>query len=115
PVLGGDLVEVVRGLERARSRHVLCNHRWLAGNMPAEVARDHAAVEIVAAAGGVADGDGDGLAREELIDPLRGGAGRGKQRCRERRVDEVPATAPGPPDHERNTSRGSLPTAHSRR
>jgi hypothetical protein len=39
----------------------------------AQVARNHAAVKIVAAARGVADGDRDGLAGEERLGRLGGG------------------------------------------
>ena len=48
-------------------------------NVLAQVARHHAAVEIEAAARGVADGDRDGLAGEELLGRLGGGI-RGQQR-----------------------------------
>jgi len=66
-VLRGDLVDVVRGLEAAGAGHVLRHDGRLSGNVLAEMARDQAAVEIVAAAGGVTDRDGDGLAREERV------------------------------------------------
>jgi hypothetical protein len=84
-VLRRDLVEIIRGLEAPCSRHVLRNDRRLTRNVPAEMARDHAAVEIVAAAGGVADGDGERLAREELLDRLRGSVTRCQQQHREGR------------------------------
>ena len=71
----GRLVEIVRGLEAAGARHVLRDQRRLSGDVLAQVARHHAAVEIVAAARGVADGDGDGLAGEELLGRLGGGIG----------------------------------------
>jgi len=47
--------------------------------MLAEVARDQAPVEIVAAAGGVADDDRDSPARKERLDRLGGGVGRKQQ------------------------------------
>ncbi len=39
----------------------------MAGQMPAEVARQHAGVEVVAAAGPEADRDGHGLAGESVL------------------------------------------------
>ena len=42
----------------------------IARDVLAEMARDQPAVEVVAAAGGVADRDGDGLAREERLGRL---------------------------------------------
>jgi hypothetical protein len=86
-VLGRDLVEIVRGLEAAGARHVLRDQRRLSRNVLAQVARHHAAVEIVAAARGVADGDRDGLAGEELLGRLRGGLfGQQQQRNRQRSI-----------------------------
>ncbi len=83
-VLGRDLVEIVGGLEAAGARHVLRNEGRLSRNVLAQVARHHAAVEIVAAARGVADGDRDGLAGEELVGRLGGGLSRGQQQERNR-------------------------------
>jgi hypothetical protein len=81
-ILRRDLVEIVRGLEAACARHVLRDDRRLTGNVFAEVARDHAPIEIVAAARGVADGDRDGLAREKFVDRLGGSVvGREQQDC----------------------------------
>ena len=71
-VLGRDLVEIVGGLEAAGARHVLRDQRRLSRNVLAQVARHHAAVEI-GGARGAADGDRDGLAREERLGRLRGG------------------------------------------
>ena len=86
-VLGRDLVEIVRGLEAAGARHVLRDQRRLSGNVLAQMARHHAAVEIVAAARGVADGDRDGLAGEEWLGRLRGGLfGQQQQRNRQRSI-----------------------------
>ena len=84
-VLGRDLVEIIGGLEAAGARHVLRDQGRLSGDVLAQVARHHAAVEIVAAARGVADGDGDGLAGEERLGRLGGGIcadqhGRDRQR-----------------------------------
>src|SRR5437016_5870642 len=62
-----DLVDVIRGLEAAGARHVLRDDGRLAGNVLAEMARDQPAVEVVAAAGGIADRDRDDLAGEERL------------------------------------------------
>jgi hypothetical protein len=48
----------------------------------AEVARDDAAIEIVAAACGVADDDRDGASRKQLLDRL-GAAGVGRKQQKE--------------------------------
>src|SRR5262249_18709572 len=69
-ILRRKLVEIIGRLEAARARHVLRDDRRLPGNMLAEMARDQTPVEIVAAACGVADDDGDGPARKELLDRL---------------------------------------------
>ena len=62
----GDLVKIVGGDDRAGAGHVLDDHRRIAWNMFAEVTRQRAGVEIVAAAGGEADDDADGFALVEV-------------------------------------------------
>ena len=50
-VLGGEIVDVIGGHEAAGARHVLRHHRRIARQVLADVAGDHAAPQIVAAAG----------------------------------------------------------------
>jgi hypothetical protein len=71
--------------EAAGARHVLDHNRRIARNVPAQDAGQRAGVEVVAATGGEADADGDGLAAIEIgACILRGrlrwgrGYGRGK-------------------------------------
>ena len=66
-VLRRDVVEIIDQLERARARHVLRHDLRIAGNMAAEIARQRAAIEVVAAAGGKADQHVDGFAGIEII------------------------------------------------
>ena len=70
-VLRRLLVHEVGQPDRARAFHVARHDRRVAGNVLADVARDHAAVEVVGAAGREADIHADGLAFVELGDRLR--------------------------------------------
>src|SRR5262249_48619592 len=54
-------------------RHVLRYDRWMARQMPSEMARHQAAHQVVGAAGRVADMDRDSLANELLRAGRRGG------------------------------------------
>ena len=78
-VLGRDVVEVVRGLERARARHVLHHDGRIAGDVLADMAGENAGIGVVAAAGAVADDQVDGLAAVEVGDRVLR-AGRWRQR-----------------------------------
>ena len=84
-ILRRDLVKVVGGAQAAGARHVLGDHQRRAGKMFSKMARDHAAVEVVAAAGRVADREGDGLAGEERLGRLRlrHGGDEHHERCRD--------------------------------
>jgi hypothetical protein len=65
-VLGRDIVDVCRCDVARGARHVVDDDAGITGNVFADMARDHSAVEIVAAAGRRGDDDGDGLALVEL-------------------------------------------------
>ena len=69
-VLGRGVVEIVHGVEAAGARHVLHHHRGIAGDVPAHVPRQHARIDVEAAARREAGQDVDGLA---LVEILRGG------------------------------------------
>ena len=77
-VLGGDAIDILRGLHRAGARHVLHHHGRIAGDVLADVTAEQARIEVVAAAGGEADQDGDGLAAIEVLRGLRA-RGRGER------------------------------------
>ena len=70
-VLRRDLVEPVRGAAAAGARHVLRDHGRLAGNLLAEEAREQLGIDVVAAAGTIADDQPHGLAAIELGDVVR--------------------------------------------
>src|SRR5262249_4783775 len=64
-------IDEVRGLQRARTWHVLRHHGRVAGNMLADVAREVPTVQVVAAANREADYQIDGFALVEFLDTLR--------------------------------------------
>ena len=70
-VLGRDVVEEIREPQAAGAGHVLRHDVGIAGDVLAHVAREHARIEVVVAAGGVADQQLDGLAAVEVGDRLR--------------------------------------------
>ena len=70
-VLGRGGEQVVGGAQAAAAGHGLRDDGRLARDVPAEEARDQAAVIVVGAAGTEADVEIDGLALEELIGALR--------------------------------------------
>jgi hypothetical protein len=72
---------VVGGAQRSRARHVLGNDVGVAGDQPAVVPRQHAAIGVVAAARPVADLDGDRLALEISRLGRRRRGERGKDDC----------------------------------
>src|SRR5262249_19541064 len=65
-VLGRDVVEKIGGAQAAGAGHVLRDDRRIARDVPAEVARDHASVGVVAAPGAIADNEGDVAAAVEI-------------------------------------------------
>jgi hypothetical protein len=71
-VLRRDVVDVGRGDVAGRARHVAHDDARIAWKVPAEVARDGAGIEIVAAARRGRGDDGDGLATVELRDRILG-------------------------------------------
>ena len=75
-VFRGHVVDVVGGVQAAGAGEVLDDEVRVAGKVPAHVAAERARIEVIAAAGGVADDDGDVLALVELGHGLRLGAGR---------------------------------------
>src|SRR6185503_20474463 len=82
-------VEIVGELEAAGARHVLHHHAGIAGHMTADMPRQHAAIEVVAAAGGIADQDLELLAAKEAFDILR----RRRARPAERQPEEQDRSA----------------------
>ena len=74
PSLRRDRVEPVGRAAAAGAGHVLRHDGRLAGNVRADEAAEHAGIEVVAAAGAVADDEGDALAAIEVGDVV--GAGR---------------------------------------
>jgi hypothetical protein len=62
-----NIVEIVGRANAAGTRHVLRHDTWLAGEEPADMPGDQAAVGVVAAAWCGRDDDRQGLALEELI------------------------------------------------
>jgi hypothetical protein len=79
-VLGRHVERVVGGAEPARRRHVLHHHGRLARDVLAEVARNGAAIGVVAAAGRGGDDQADLLAAVEIRGALRVG---GCARCQQ--------------------------------
>ena len=73
-VLGADIVEPVGEPQAAGALHVLRHDVRIAGNVLAHVAREHARIEVVAAADAVADIEIDGLALVEVGHALRAAA-----------------------------------------
>ena len=71
-VLGRHGVEIIRGAHRGGARHVRHHDRGAAGQMPAEMAREHAGIKVIAAAGTEAHRNGHGLAGKARR-VLRGG------------------------------------------
>src|SRR5262249_29490285 len=82
-VLGGDIVQVVGGTESAGGRHVLWHDRRIARNVVAEVSRDRARINVVAAADRSRDDEADLLALVEIGDCI--GAGKGREQGRQHR------------------------------
>ena len=70
-VLGRDVVDMACGAQAAGARHVLHHDARLPGNVLAEIVRDHARVEIEAAAGRVAGDQRHRLALVEVRDRVR--------------------------------------------
>ena len=68
-------VEMVGGEHAAGARHVDGDHARRAWNVPADVLRDRAGIDVVRAAGRIADDHADGLAGVERCDVLRRGRG----------------------------------------
>src|SRR5512145_2006899 len=63
----GNFINVIGGNKASRSGHVFDDHRRLAGNMLAHMAREGASVSIESAAGGKADDDPDGFPFVKII------------------------------------------------
>ena len=61
-VLARHIVEIIGGADAARAGHVLRDDGWTAVQMPSDMARDQAAIGIVAAADRGPDHEGDGFA-----------------------------------------------------
>ena len=70
PSFGARIGEEVDGAQASGARHVLHDHGWLAGNVPAEMARKQPPIDVVAAAGAVADDQLDLLALVEFGDRI---------------------------------------------
>ena len=91
-VLRRRVVELV-GEDQARgARHVLDDDVRIAGDVLAHVAGERARVQVVAAAGGEADADGDGLAAIEVGDGILRRCLRGQER--DGAGDRQPTCAP---------------------
>src|SRR5919106_5479251 len=60
--------DVIRRDQHSRSRHILDDGGWFAGNVLSEVARDKPGVRIIASTGGTTDDELDGFALVELLD-----------------------------------------------
>src|SRR5262249_27631410 len=80
----------VGGAQAAGAGHVLRNDRRIARDVPAQMARDHARISIVAATGAIADDEGDVPAAEEFAERMALGA-RGRQEEGEERQSEAGA------------------------
>ena len=81
PSVGRGGGGVFHRIEARGARHVLHDDVGIAGDVPADMARQHARVVVVAAAGREADHDAHGLALVEGCDVLRRG-GRRVERAR---------------------------------
>ena len=98
-VLGRDLVEPVGGAAAAGARHVLCDHRRLAGDVLAEITREEFAIDVVAAARAIADDQAHGLAAIEVGDvvgcadaPRGADSQHGRKRCKSPKHHKPPIT-----------------------
>ena len=74
----GHIVEIIRHHEPAGAGHVLGDDGGLAGNMLANMALDHAHVDVIARARAITHEKADGLAPVEILHRL-GGGGRAKR------------------------------------
>ncbi len=99
---GGDRGAVVRrgigeevdGAQTAGARHVLHDHVWIAGNVPAEMSGEQPSIDVIAAAGAVADDQLDLLALVELGDRI--GARIRERKHERRRRDDDPQHGASP-------------------
>ena len=83
-VLGRDVVKPVREHEAAGAGHVFGNDRRIAGNETSHVPRQQTRIDVVAAAGAVADGEVDVFALVEVRRTLRlPSRAERKDRCRD--------------------------------
>ncbi len=87
-VPGCHFVDVIGGLQASGARHVLSNDRWLAGEMLTEVPCHQPPIEIITAAGRIADRDRDRFLGEELVAGLRFGGAESADQSRERSESE---------------------------
>src|SRR5206468_11454769 len=78
-VLRGDIGHVAGGLNARAAEHGLDHDLRIAGNVARERRREHAGIEVVAAAGREADIEADGFAAIEVGDRLGSGRGRHEQ------------------------------------
>ena len=77
-VFGGDFIKIIGGADRACTGHIDRNHSGRARQVAADMARDNAAIKIVAAPRRIADIDGDRLSGEiRLLG--HGGSGQGDE------------------------------------
>ncbi len=79
-VLGGDDGDIIGHHEPAAAGHVAHDHLRIAGDVLADVLGDEAGVDVIAAAGGQADVEGDGLVLEEFGRALGEGRPRNRRR-----------------------------------
>ncbi len=97
-VLRRDAIKIIGEPQTAGAFHVLRHQRRIAGDMRAHVAADHARIEVVGAAGRVADIEVDIAVLVEVLDALRehdrGRRNDRNQRGRDQREQIVDAQFP---------------------
>src|SRR5262249_57799317 len=61
-----DLIKVIGDFEASRARHILRDHRGISRNVASKMTREQSTVEVVSAAGAVADIEIDRLAEKRV-------------------------------------------------
>ena len=89
-ILGREIVEIVGRDQAAGARHVLYDDGRIAGDIPADMARQQATKDVEAASRPIADHERNGFALVELFDGLRARGLSRERGGRETRGDPSP-------------------------